>query len=82
MRVEAIADAIQRVQVVLIFDTLAKRLSEHGDDAIEHAGCHMAVAPDRIEDFVPAESTARMSREQGEHRKCLRFERHVRAGHE
>jgi len=40
------------------------------------------MTPNRIKDFIPADSAARMPCEQGKHVKCLRLERHDFASHE
>jgi hypothetical protein len=70
------------MHVMAIFSTLAKRMSQQGHDAIEHASCDMAMTPDRIENFIATESTPWMLREQGKHSKRFGFEPNIVAGDE
>ncbi|MNE78866.1 hypothetical protein D3C80_1753080 [compost metagenome] len=54
---------------------LAQGVPDQGDHAVEHTGGDVAMAPDRVEDLVPAEHLARRAGQQLEHGEGLGLQR-------
>ncbi|HEX7917390.1 MAG TPA: hypothetical protein VF497_16690 [Rudaea sp.] len=65
---------MHRMQIARLVAVLAERMAQQGDDAAEHAGSDVAVAPDHVKQFLARAHPPRMLDELQQRIERFRFQ--------